>query len=389
VGFGAAKETGDVFTVQAPQGRGDAYVRLADGYAYMTLADKSVVSAARAPSPASFLPPTIAHDLSIVVQIAAVPEAQRQGAATALTSLLDMAAASAPAGQREVVAASKANNVKLLKAILLETASFAIHLDLDANAGTAKLEFEVTPVPGTQNAKEIASQVEAPHKSAAALLPSALGTGAFLGRSMDPTAEFEARIKNARTPIEAKAYEVARTLVGSEQSEASVSVLPGPALAVAVISANPSKTEAAVRALFAEAAKDPSVSADAIKMDAEKDGGVSLHRLKLPEKAVPENMKSWVESPIYLGMKGDLLLIGAGKDSLAVVKQVIKNAGAEKTLPTFILDVSVAGIGELMGKSLPSGAGQERVKVIGRGGEKSVVTIDLPVDALIKGLPSK
>jgi hypothetical protein len=84
-----------------------------------------------------------------------------------------------------------------------------------------------------------------------------------------------------------------------------------------------------------------------IKLDAEKAGGVSIHRVDIQE-IYDEKLRSILgDSPIYLAVRQDALLVGVGTEGLSLIKEAIK--AEPKAAPQMELAISVAHLAPLIG----------------------------------------
>src|SRR5262249_12630291 len=79
-----------------------------------------------------------------------------------------------------------------------------------------------------------------------------------------------------------------------------------------------------LEAVLRDAVKDlPEKDRSKVHWDAEKAGSVSVHRVDGMQEADAEARKFLGEGPVYLAFRSDALLVTAGGDALAAVKEAL------------------------------------------------------------------
>jgi hypothetical protein len=359
------------------------YARFTDGYCYISNAKQALGKERLAP--ADVLPEGKIGVLWVTLEMSQIPDKIKQLALGRLD--LDLAREKdKPSRSRregEVRGAVLDGVSARVKSLFRDGGALDFHLELDRSRSDFSLTLSVTPKSGTDLARRIHSLEDAPSLGAALVAKdSALNARAHLVLPREARAAlmkaFEDAKKHAAEARSEKEREIARKLMDSLEPTVKAGELDagfdirGPnddGLYTVVAGIKVKDGEGIDKALHEVYKELPEDAREHLKLDAEKAGDVSIHRIK-PDKQDKDAQKMLGDGPIYVAVRGDAILLAAGDKALDAIKEAI--AAEPRPGNVLHLEASVLRLSPLMEKDHP-GAAEAAKKVFKEKGSDRVV----------------
>lgn len=323
------------------------------------------------------------YDIAVRGSVKNVPDQLKQSFISQMQMGVQMAAQRQP-GETDEQYALRSNMTKqsmqqfitLVKDLDEITLGFAI----DQQTKSAYLDMQMTAIPGTKTAEQLAAMSESKTNFAGFDLPGAAVVAQWAGTISDTDlAQSKTALKSFR---EATIKEIAgqgledadlatakqilndlfdvldKTLDGRQMDFGmAVRLDPGAAtVAAGGYVLETEKLEKILKQLVAEASKEVAEIADLVKFDAETYEGLRFHVANIPlpvdEDENLEQVAAHTGNPVEIVVAaGDkALYVAAGKDAGAMVKQIIDKSKAEpgKTIPPSRLVISATPIAKFV-----------------------------------------
>jgi hypothetical protein len=320
--------------------------------------------------------------LAVRADVKNVPAAARNQLLAQVKAVLDLAMQRNPDESDEEFALRTRiakGNMQQLGTVCKELDSLALGLSIDPHTRAINLDLEITALPGTNTAKQLAGAANATTSFAGFLLPGAALTAISASTH---TAADVAETKEMLTALRAHAVKVieGKEDLGKEQqdllkqwigdvmdvvnktldtkkSDGGMAVLLDgqPTLVAGAAVADGAKLEKAIKRLLG----DPKLAA-LIKLDTDKHEGVEFHVAKLPVSDPEAAALLGKQVEIVVGCSNDAVYLGAGKDSLKVLKRVID--GSKKTPDKAVPALQIALGGAPIARYIAQAAADTEVK---------------------------
>jgi hypothetical protein len=357
-------------------GKPPAFLKTENGVAFLSLAPTSL---AKLPAnPLEILGKMVGeYDLAVALRVRNIPEMYRQFAIGAMQAGMQQ---NMKRGENETDEEFAAKQ-KLAEAQLSQITQMINEVDtvklgwaIDPKEKRTFLDFDYKFIPGSKLAGQLAAYKEQTTDFGGFYQPSAAATAAFASKA-DPkavaenAAQVDAMLQNFRQQVEreidkkhsdAKEREELKAAAGDifgaieatlkeghMDGAVAISLSPGATTVVGGIHVKePAKIEDALKKLEAVAKDKPGFPG--VKWNAAKHGEVSFHTLNAP---VPEDkdelQKMFGDSlELAVGIGGDAVYLGVGKDNVAAVGKAIdaSAAGKDKKVPPFSASLALGPI---------------------------------------------
>jgi 6-phosphogluconolactonase/glucosamine-6-phosphate isomerase/deaminase len=268
-----------------------------------------------------------------------------------------------------------------------ELDNFVLGLGVDAHTNSIYLDFEITALPGTKTAKQLASAKDAKTNLAGFLLPGAAMTAISAGTSSDAdVAQAKTMLAELRTraikELDAKddlsqekrdlgkqvlddVLDVLNKTLDTKKSDAGMALLldGNPTIVAGAVISDAGKLEKSLKRLLAET---PEQVGAALKIKEDTYEGVMFHVATVPvadEKAAALFGK---QVKIAAGFGKNVVYVGAGKDPLKALKQVIDGSkkAPGKSVPAMQLSLAGAPIARFVAQIAPEPSAKENASKI-------------------------
>jgi hypothetical protein len=389
--FGPEKAEGGAYKVSLPKVPQPVYFRFANKYLYAALSPESVAKD-KLLDPAVVLPADRIGALSATLNLDQVPAKLKELALTSAELRLANEKEKKQPGETE---RQRALRVAILdevaaqyKALLDEGGELDARLDVDRKAGELALAVSLSAKPGSKLAGSLADLGSSP--SVGASLPAAktavravvnLTLPEPVRKALRPALDdgFQKAVAKEADADRRKALErLFQSLGPTIQAgalDAGFDVRGPDGKVYTMVSALRLKDGANVEKALRAVVKTLPEGAEnflGLKFDAEKAGSVGIHQLNPPNR--DEGAKRlFGEAPFYFAFRDDALLIAAGKDGLAAIKEAA--AAAPKAGTAFRAEVALAALAPLLAqqhKAAPEAAKQAFTEA---GSDRVVVTL--------------
>lgn len=308
------------------------------------------------------------YDLAVRVSVSNVPPMLRQTVMGPVQMGLQMGMQQQPgesAEQHALRTKAAKQAIEQFQTLLNELEVFQVGLAIDRSAKTAYLEYLVEALEGTNTAKQMAQNTEAPSKFAGFALPDAAVTLNMVSKvTQADIDQMKATLAPIRTrtlkELEGQALppdrlEEAKRLVGdlfdvlestidTGRVDVGTAVLLDPdtlTFATGARVGDSAKLDSLIKDLAKQVIEEQPNAADAIQLDAEEHQGVRFHLLKLPTAELAANFPNLPRLVgdtlnVVIGVGPEAAYLAGGRDALATLKTAIdqsKTQAGEPILP--------------------------------------------------------
>jgi hypothetical protein len=264
--------------------------------------------------------------------------------------------------------------IKKITDLVNELDEIVLGWAVDATTNATYLDLDVTAKAGTPTAQQLAGVKDGKTNFAGFLIPgaaiTAIGTGALsdedvtqVKATLDQLRKSTAKEIEANADLTKEQQQLATRLIGDvldvlvktaegKKSDGGMALVlePGaPTFVLGTTVADGKKLEKVVKDLVAEAGKEQPDVANLIKLNADSQGGVNFHVATIP---VPDEVSGFVgdKVEIVIGIGDDSVYVGAGKNAVKTLKQVIEKSKAEagKTVPALQLTIAATPIAKFV-----------------------------------------
>jgi hypothetical protein len=367
-----------------------AYFRFANKYLYATIRDKEVLDKNQLLAPAEVFPGKVGA-LSATVHIDRIPADLRNlvlGQIDLNLAKLKEAPLSETPAQSRLHVTSVDTISSTIKSLLRDGGPIEVGINVHRQARELALSVSLSGKPGSDLAAGIRELGKV--KSVAAALTATdsgmsvqvgIGLPARIRDTLGPVLdELEQKIKEGipdkapRDLVEALAEAVKPTLKNAELHAGFDVRGPAASGKYTVVACVGVKDGAAIeKALQKIAAAIPADQKAQIKVDFDKVGAVSIHRI-MPEKVAPDVKALLGDNPLYLAVREDAIFLGAGEAGLDAIKGAIAAEPREGKI--FQLDLSAARMAPFLEKE-NKGATESAKKVFAKDKDADKVRISL------------
>jgi len=378
------------------------------------------------------------YDLAIKAHVQNVPEPFRQMFVAQLRMGAQMGTQRMPGEDADQFAIRSGMTRQMLEQfvkLVEDLDTFLVGLNIDREGGTVYLDVELTAVPGTQTAEDLAAMSIGGTNFAGFDLPGAAATLSIATKLSDAdVAQATAQITQVRdvatqelknqglsqeeldlaTGLLNDMLDVAKATLEKRLADGgAVVMLKSDAVTVAAGGAivEGDKLEGVVKRLAGEIQKDDPNAAGMIQLDAETHQNVRFHKLGVP---VPEEdaKRFFGETlEIVLGVNDQSAYVAFGRDAAGLLKQVIDKSQAEpnKEVPPMKLSIAATPIVEfvaaaaqddpaaaqmagMMAQVLSKHAGKDHVTIVSEpveNGERLRIEIEQGILAVIPAIAAQ
>jgi hypothetical protein len=408
----SVKNKGGVYTIEALVGQQDAYMRFANGYAYISNINDEVSDAKKLLVPSAVFDPTDKAAVSAILRIGQVPKAAKDKLIDGMTAALAQAKANKlpdeTEGQTKLKQVFFDEFASQVKQVLNAGNEVAVRFDIDSRANEVSYELSLSGQPTSKLAKNIADL-----GSSKSLFLGALGSDSAMnllfngtipeglkkgwGPAVDEALAEQVKKQKEKNAEYGAALEkllntVAPTLKAGEFNSAVTMRGPskdGKYVVVAGVKlVDGLKIDAAFRD-YAKVFKEKEQKL--IKFDAQKIGNATVHEIDVSDK-VDETVKGlFGAGPLYVAVRSDALYFAFGENATGVLKEALAAkpiAGpivqSEMSLKRFaalygLADPDIAKIAET---AFAQGKGNDKVRVTVEGGKALRVRFSMKSDVL-------
>jgi hypothetical protein len=353
-----------------------AFVKESNGWAFVSN-QKEVLADVPADPTQQLGQLTSDYDVAIEAHVQNVPQPFRQMFTAQLRMGAQMGMQRMPGEDADQFAIRSGMTRQMLDQfakLVEELDTFLVGLNIDRDGGSVYLDVELTAVPGTQTAQDLAAMSIGGTNFAGFDLPGAAATLNIATKLSDSdVAQATAQITQVRdvatqelknqglsqeeldlaTKLLNDMLDVAKATLEKRLADGgAVVMLKSDAVTVAAGGAivEGDKLEGVVKRLAGEIQKDDPDAADQIQLDAETYQNVRFHKLGVP---VPEEdaKRFFGETlEIVLGVNDQSAYVAFGRDAAGLLKQVIDKSQAEpnKEVPPMKLSIAATPIAEFV-----------------------------------------
>lgn len=297
-----------------------------------------------------------------------------------------------------------------MNAAINDVDTLLVGLAIDPKKELGVLEYQVTAVPGTKLAKQMAQTKEQktqfagfqqPDAAVSLVAASELGESdvaqaklAIESRKSEALAELakqglsDEELKLAKRLIDELADVIQKTIEGKRWDGGAVVYLGADRLTAVAGSrvVDAAKLEKLVKDLVEQASKDQPELAAAVKLNAEQYQGYQFHRITVPTDELDQaaDLSKFVGDTltVILALGDDSVYLAAGRDAAKTLKQVIDQSKAEagKTIPPMKLVIAGTPLAQFAAAAIDDEDAQARVEKIvdllqkSAGKDKAIVT---------------
>jgi hypothetical protein len=372
LGAKAEKDKDGVYEVSSPSLQAPVYFRFAHKHAYATALNKEAIDKDKILAPGAVLPADKVPMLSVTLRIDQIPENVRDLAVQQIKAQLDAAKDEDKAKDTPAEHEVKVQTIDWMKdrivSVIQDGRELALRIDVDQKAQELSVELGLGGKDGSALAKGIADLGK--HKSAVAGLiapnsvmnfvlnipPSeqarkAIGL-AFEQAFKEEQAKETDKDKKAR---DEKIFNALKPIGQVIDNDWAVDFRgPGKGGLYTMV-AGVKVTDGAVfdKALRNALKEVPAKEREQIKLDVEKAGDVSIHRVEM--KDTDEDFKkTFGTGPAYFAVRADAAFVTFGDDALGALKEALKVQ--PKVGDPLRIEASVSRIAETMAKDKPEAA---------------------------------
>jgi hypothetical protein len=329
------------------------YLRFADGYAYVTSRDKSVLDRDRLLAPAAVLPDGQAGIVSVVLNIDRIPDELKDTAMDEFDFRLAEARAKGPPHETELQKRSRLagmdETARAIKALVTDGAETSLRLDFDRRTGDAALALNVEGKPGSAMAATLQELGQARSVTAGMIDNGAAMSGEFnIGLSdklrrlfvsaMDEgqkQALVTAKNAGERDVVSAVFDAVMPTFRAGELDGTFYLQGPGSDGLYAFVGGIKIREGSRLEQVFRDTAGG-GPEAD-VKFDVDKVGSVSVHRVT-PKTMDDEARRAFGDNSVYVAFRDDAVFVAAGASGFGALKEALAVAPG----PGKVLDLQVS-----------------------------------------------
>jgi hypothetical protein len=278
-------------------------------------------------------------------------------------------------------------NLLQLGNVFKELDSLTLGLSIDPHSRAISVDLDITAMPGSKIAQQIAGTSSAETSFAGFLMPGAALTAIAAGsHSASDVAEAKEMLTSLRAHavrmIEGKedlgkeqqdllkqwvgdVMDVINGTLDTRKSDSAMAVLLDgqPTLVAGAAVADTGKLEKAIKQLLG----DPKLAA-LVKFDADKYEGIEFHVAKLPisDPQAAELLGKKIE--IAVGCGNHAVYLGAGKDSLKILKRAIDGSKKtpDKIVPSLQIELGGAPIAKFIAQVAPDAEVKEKAENFAR-----------------------
>ena len=321
------------------------------------------------------------YDIALRVIVKDIPETLRETFVQQLEFMFQMAAMQSP---NQAAAAQMQQAVEQIKRMANEIDAITLGMAVNDAAGKTYLDVEVTAVPGTQTAEDLARAKPAPSRMSGFYVPEAtLTLQSVATMSEDDITrtveaikgaheQFVAELANQDLPEEqlAKVKKVigelvaiaTKTVEGGKTDLGASLWLDADKAAVVVGSliVDGKKLEATLKEMLELAVAESPELASMIQLNAAEFEGVALHTFSMPVPPV-DNRETMVELigetvEAVVGTSDDGVYVAIGRDAMTKLKAALgaSKSAAAATVPPSRMSLAVTPLVRFIGKVVPS-----------------------------------
>jgi hypothetical protein len=393
------KNDSGLYLVTGESLKAPVYFRFANRHAYVTALNKEAIDKDKILPPGAVLPPGRPAVLSLALRIDQIPQNVRDLAVDQVQRQLDAAKEEKKDDETPAQHAAKVEMVDLVRrsivSALKEGGELGLRLDVDQKAQELSAELSLAGKEGSPLAKSIAELGQ--QKSVVAGLIGEQSTVNFainfptdakLGAAMQAMLRDQFRrdvAKESDAEKKAQAEKIFKALepaIKFTDADAAVD-FRGPTksgLYTLVGGIKVADGTAADRAFRDVVAQLPAKERSAIQLDADKAGGVAIHRIDTKEGDA-NFKKSFGDGPAYLAVRADAAFVAVGDEALAALKEALKVE--PKVGKPLQFEASLAHIAAAMAQEKPE-APQAATKAFGKNKGSDKVRFALEAGSELK-----
>lgn len=408
-GFGyVPKEESGVYTLAAPVGKPDMYMRFANSHAYVSNDKAAVKDATKLLAPGLVFDPADKSALAAMIRFGQIPKSLRDEIVDTVSSILELAkqAKDETPAQEKLKTALINSFGDTLKQVLNEGNELALRFDVDQKAAEVSLDFSLSGQPTSKLAKSIGDL-----STSKSLFAGALGYDAAM--SFLVNVSLSDSLKKAVGPVIDEGIEKALKEEKKEENKVLAEkflkvltpTLKSGELDAAVTMRGPDKGDkysmvfgvkikdgAAIDKTFRDITKGlKKEEQERIHFDAEKIGTVSVHKLDVA-KDVDKKMKElFGDGPLYLAIRPDAAYFAFGENALASLKEALN--AKPGVAPVAQFEISISRFAKVMALEDPdvakaakeafgSGKGNDKMRLTVEGGKTLRTRFTIKADVL-------
>jgi hypothetical protein len=346
---------------------GQAYFRFANKYVYATIRDKEAIAPAKLLKPEQVLPADSTGVMSLALRIDKIPDNLKDLFLTQFELQINEQKDKKEADETPAQHAIKVKTIeylgKAITSLVKDGGEVGLRFEVDRQKHDLVLELSLTGKANSKLATSITDLGQAKSLFGGLLAKNAAVNGILhvavpddlkdsIGAAFDEGfKEALAKEKDATKHAQLeKVLKVISPTLKAGELDAGVS-MRGPSKDghYTIVGGIKVKDGASIDKALREAIKDiPAKERDQIKLDAESQGNVKIHRVDAHKDFDAEAKRLFGENPIYVAIREDAALIGVGAEGLGALKEAI--SAAPKAAPPVLVEVSLAHLATAMAK---------------------------------------
>jgi hypothetical protein len=391
LGAKAEKDATGLYTLKQNQIPVDLFLRFANNYAYVALLDAEAIDKGRLLEPREAFPKEMTGPASLTVRIDQVPENVKQMLLEKLVEGWQDGAGKQKGktskAQQEFQEMLTQELVRYLRAAANEGKELTVELDVDKKAQTLRVDLLFTALPDTELAKTI-GKIGAQRSLFGGLMHKDAALNALLHFSLSDKlrakliAVVDEGAKKAEAEIKDEGKKVqlgklfAALLPSVEAGELDLAFsLRGPTLGryTLVGGVKLQKADQLMKTLFEILKELPATEQKLLQFNADKAGGVAIHRLDLQKSFDAKTKEMFGDNPLYFAFRKDAAYLALGDDGLKAIKEAVQAPAT--TGPSVLLEMSLGRMLQVMAKTDEERQRADKVLKSGKG-DRLRVTVD-------------
>lgn len=385
------------------------YFRFANDYLYVTLRDKETLDKDKLLAPAAVLPAEKIGVASATLNLGSIPKDLRTLALgqieTQLAKIKEKKGRETEA-QQALKESVVDELLSVLKSLVEDEATINLKAIIDRKAGELALEASLAAKPGSTLAKKLSAlgEIKSPvagliGDDSAANLALRLEAPDKVKAAIGPLFDEIAEQATKKAPDD-NAKNLAKQVIKAIGPTIKEGVLDlavdyrGPSakeLYTAIIGARVKDGKDIDKAFIALGEKLPAEAQPFIAMNAEKVGGVGIHRLDVGQFFPEDVQRQFGQSPIYIAFRDDAAFISVGEKGLDAIKDALgtkEKAGAifrgqvslSKLAPLIAVDNKK--VPEAAKKAFAEGKDSDKISLTITGGEELKIRLGVKSGAV-------
>jgi hypothetical protein len=389
----AEKGKDGLYTVRNDQLPVPVFFRFANKHAYITVQDDSAIARDRLLAPEKVNPPGATGVVSLSVNIGDIPDNLKQQAIQEFQQQLANAKQMREPDETETQHKFKGQLIDFLGghvvSFIRDGDDVTLAINIDRKTHDISLDLSVTgkarsKLAGTiaelNQAKSVVAGLVGKNTTFNSVMYAALPED--LRKALAPVIDeaikkgLEEEKDKAKRDLAARLTKVIEPTLKVAELDLAVDVRgPSARELYTVVAGARLKDGAAIEKVLRDTIKDlPPADRAKVKLDADKAGAVSIHRIEIQKDLDEDARKSFGDNPLYVAFRADAVFVTVGENGLAAIKEAL--AASPKPAVPFKFELSLASMAPAMAATQPDAVKAAR-EAFGKGGENDKVWLSI------------